>query len=338
MSTRRISHDDMPGHDSFLDIVGNMVGILIILVLVVGVRAGRTAAQRDQGVSDDGPDRAAAERTETASLLGNLSRLRKQWFAMRREVADRAAERDEWETVLLAVQQELAQRRKELDGRAQHEFDLQRKLAAAQQHLDQLVDAQISLEATPRQTQAIESRPTPLGKAVEGRELHFRILEGRITPIPLEPLLDRLRRQAERQLSKLHNQSQWIDTVGPIGGFRMRYALRRVNTPPTHSAGRAVATTGSVVQLARWQLIPTSSPLGEPIDVAIRDGSGLRRLLDAHAHHRVTLTLWTYPDSFAELQNLKEYLHGNGYAVAIRPLPKQVPIGGSPLGSRSIAQ
>ena len=34
--------DDMPGQDSFLDIVANIVGILIILVLVAGVRARDT--------------------------------------------------------------------------------------------------------------------------------------------------------------------------------------------------------------------------------------------------------------------------------------------------------
>ena len=32
---------ESPGHDSFLDIVANMVGILIILVMVVGVRTFR---------------------------------------------------------------------------------------------------------------------------------------------------------------------------------------------------------------------------------------------------------------------------------------------------------
>ena len=31
--------DSTPGHDSFLDIVSNIVGILIILVMVTGVRA-----------------------------------------------------------------------------------------------------------------------------------------------------------------------------------------------------------------------------------------------------------------------------------------------------------
>ena len=39
-------HDDddsMPGQDSFIDVVCNMVGILIVLVMIVGVRASRPA-------------------------------------------------------------------------------------------------------------------------------------------------------------------------------------------------------------------------------------------------------------------------------------------------------
>ena len=42
-------HDDddsMPGQDSFIDVVCNMVGILIDLVMIVGVRASRPAEFR----------------------------------------------------------------------------------------------------------------------------------------------------------------------------------------------------------------------------------------------------------------------------------------------------
>ena len=39
MTRRSPRENDQPGHDSFLDIVSNIVGILIILVMVTGVRA-----------------------------------------------------------------------------------------------------------------------------------------------------------------------------------------------------------------------------------------------------------------------------------------------------------
>ena len=34
--------DQMPGQDSFLDVITNIVGILILLVLVVGLRTTRS--------------------------------------------------------------------------------------------------------------------------------------------------------------------------------------------------------------------------------------------------------------------------------------------------------
>ena len=37
---RRARQDQAPGEDSFLDIVANLVGVLIILVVVVGAKAG----------------------------------------------------------------------------------------------------------------------------------------------------------------------------------------------------------------------------------------------------------------------------------------------------------
>ena len=45
MRNRRAKEDAASGHDSFLDIVANIVGILIILVMVVGVRARNAPVQ-----------------------------------------------------------------------------------------------------------------------------------------------------------------------------------------------------------------------------------------------------------------------------------------------------
>ena len=52
MRYRRAKEEAASGHDSFLDIVANIVGILIILVMVVGVRA-RNAPVQASPVADD---------------------------------------------------------------------------------------------------------------------------------------------------------------------------------------------------------------------------------------------------------------------------------------------
>ncbi|QGJ68873.1 Hypothetical protein PBC10988_5370 [Planctomycetales bacterium 10988] len=65
------SRNDQPefGSDSFLDIVANIVGILIILVVVVGVRIGSSPQESDQVVeleqSEQTPEPSTQEATET---------------------------------------------------------------------------------------------------------------------------------------------------------------------------------------------------------------------------------------------------------------------------------
>ena len=59
------------------------------------------------------------------------------------------------------------------------------------------------------------------------------------------------------------------------------------------------------------------------------------RSLDAND---TTVTVWTYPDSYAAYRRLKETLQGMGFQCAARPMPEGELIGGSPHGSRSAAE
>ncbi len=52
MSRRRRTNHQAAGDDSFLDIVANIVGILIILIVVAGVRAGRAPVDLPHPVDD----------------------------------------------------------------------------------------------------------------------------------------------------------------------------------------------------------------------------------------------------------------------------------------------
>src|SRR5688572_30706331 len=51
----------MIGQDSFLDVVTNIVGILILLVMVVGMRAGKAAATAVAGSQNTQSQQSAAE-------------------------------------------------------------------------------------------------------------------------------------------------------------------------------------------------------------------------------------------------------------------------------------
>ena len=53
MKRVEVEADQMPGQDSFLDVITNIVGILILLVLVVGLRTSHSV--------HDAPDQQLAE-------------------------------------------------------------------------------------------------------------------------------------------------------------------------------------------------------------------------------------------------------------------------------------
>jgi hypothetical protein len=330
--------DDVPGQDSFLDVVANIVGILIILVMVVGVRAGQARRAKLTTTSADMSHAVSEKQALAASFAAEVRRLDRQQRQLDQEVALRRQERQQWETLLLVSQQELESRRQRLSKTAQADFDLQLQLAAARTQLDKITQRQVALESEKSTPQTIENRPTPLSKTVLGREVHFRLSAGRVAPIPLDLLLQRFKSAAQQRMWKLADRPEMTDVVGPIGGFRLRYRLQRVDIPPRIQL--ETGQGGSIVRLVRWELIPVANDLGEPVETALAPGSKLRAALPTVVGRGgpPTVTIWTYPDSFAALRSLKEQLHAAGYLVAVRPLPHGVPIGGSPQGSHSAAQ
>jgi hypothetical protein len=93
-----------------------------------------------------------------------------------------------------------------------------------------------------------------------------------------------------------------------------------------------------MVQFTKWDLLPVSGNLGEPVEQAILPTSILMQTLRNRSPDNTTVTVWTYPDSFGDYRTLKKALFERGFATAARPLPSGVLIGGSPHGSKSVAQ
>lgn len=337
MARPRTDATDNFGSDSFLDVVTNIVGILIILVMVVGVRikqAPLSAAPVSTAKTPpvDVQPLIAADR----ALAGETAQLEAMVHRVEGEAAMRAAERAQ--LAALVEQQKLAivSRRQELDSRTQADFDLRRELNSAQVRLVTLRNQLAAADVDKPSAVMIENYPTPIGQTVYGKEAHVQLLGQRLTWIPIEQLIEQFKADAQQRLWKLREQSEMANTVGPIGGFRLRYLLERVDNPV--SVQLEEGRGGSYVQLVQWTLIPTSAQLGEPFDAALANGSEFRRGLAALDRKRTTITVWTYPDSFAAFRQLKKELFQQGFAVAGRPLPDGHPIGGSPDGSRSAAQ
>jgi len=327
---------EMPGQDSFLDIVANMVGILIILVMVVGVRAAQAPLNppEDEKPAEENP--LASVHSHAVSLEADVQRLGIQAAEVQSDVKLRRQQRDRLATMIAAMDEDLAERREKLSEKSQQDFDERRAHAEARNELAKLDLQKRTLDQTRPLKVKIQNLPTPLSKTVHSQEAHIQLIGGRLTYIPLDDLLQEFRSAARRKVWKLEGSSQMTDTVGPIDGFRLRYRLGRFDIPL--EIQRETGRGGSVIQLIQWELQPVAPDLGEKIDIALSDGSRFRYALARVDRATTTITVWTYPDSFDEFRKLKAYLHSLGYPTACRPLPMGQSIGGSPEGSRSAAQ
>jgi len=326
-----------PGNDSFLDIVANIVGILIILVMVTGVRAKQWPAEEPP--QEVVPAAAAAlenERAAELALRRDVQALMEQEQQIVAETAIQNEVRMRLATAVAGAEHQIESRRNRLDAASQEDFRLRRGLAESQSNLERLRgEIHFTLE-TDGAPMRVESYPTPLGKTVEGREIHFQLKGGRVAYIPLEALLNRFKQEAQRQMYKLRDLPEFTDTVGPEGGFRLRYTVVRRDLSPEMQIASGIG--GGYGELERWTLIPAAGELGEPVDVALAEGSRFREVVASHSPQATTITIWTYPDSFAGFRRLKEELFRMGFATAARPLPEGTPIGGSPHGTKSAAE
>ncbi len=95
---------------------------------------------------------------------------------------------------------------------------------------------------------------------------------------------------------------------------------------------------GSIVRLTQATFVPLSAQLGESIDTALAEGSEFREVLAMLHAGRHTITVWTYPDSFADFRRINKELYRLGFSAAARPLPPGEYISGSPQGTKSAAQ
>jgi hypothetical protein len=328
-------HGEPVNGDSFLDIVASVVSIMIIMVVMVGMRiknAPVTIALPANPAMKELEKDAATEN----SLRADVFKLAEETRQLQQEAARRCMQRDALATMVTAVEQKIQERRQNLDVAKRGDFDLARGLSEAKFQLDELHRQREQAAEAPAPPVIVESYPTPISRAVDGPEAHLLISNGRVLFVPVEALLEEFRSQARRQAHKLLDQPELTDTVGPIEGFRLRYTLERHDISPDEM--RTAGHGGSYVGLRRWSLLPVSNDLGEPVRLALAQGSDFREKLAKILPGRTTITIWVYPDGFDAFREIRKELYRQNYTIAARPLPMGELIAGSPNGSKSAAQ
>jgi hypothetical protein len=353
---RRFQRDstiDESGHDSFLDIVANLVGIFVILIMVVGVRARNAyrtttvAPVMSTAAATIGPKQrpesldALQEHVLTAEhgvqeLQRDAFRLDAQVQQVSQQAANRQRERDQLQLLVSAAEADLAERRAALSEADRKRNEDDEQIVAARYELGQLEQTIVAIaSATPNQPKVLHHFPTPLAKMVFGREEHFRLLNRRLVYVPINTIVEALRNDAEHKLWKLKNNDEITETIGPFGGFRVKYTMQRRERRAQTEFGPTLRRT---IELARFTLFPVTETMGKPLAEALSEGSEFTNFMKTLDPSDTTVTVWTYPDSFEDYRQFKDVLQSMGFQAAARPMPMGHPIGGSPDGSRSAAE
>lgn len=323
--------------DAFLDTVANLVGILVILVVVV---ASQTKTAAKVAVDDhvaDGREKIADDAQTAKALAEDLSRQDRQLQQHLAVIDQRQLLRDRMLLQLTAIKAENAAAIETLDAQSQQQVAQDQQLQVVKAQLEQAQYELADLQAgeSESETVVLQHLPTPMARTVFNKEVHVLLKENQLTVIPWDNLIDALKHRAQMIAGAARGSGRSVDTLGPIDGFIMKFAL---------VTERGVVRRGEMAAMAQraeldyFVLEPTDVAYRESIDTALAAGGRLRNAIALEDPQRTTITVWVYPDSFGTFRELKSRLFAEGYLTAARPMPEGVRVGASPRGSSSTAQ
>jgi hypothetical protein len=331
--------DQMPGQDSFLDVITNIVGILILLVLVVGLRTQRSVhSGPDPQIAEEARVQDQLKQVTNSALTTELSvrDLVHKVGNAHNEANFREGEREWLSTAIVAAEQEIAARRANLSTEGQRDFDMRQKLNEAQTKLDELTRQQIALISQEDAPEQLECQPTTLAKAVTGKEVHLLLSEDHVAIVPFDELLDGMKEDITANVWRLRQQEEMERTIGPVSGFRLKYCFVKEDVMRQSTAGTYM--TGSISRFSHCYFLPMTTPMGEPAAESMKPNSELFQHLKRQRPEGTTVTIWTYPGNYDRLRTMKRSIRELGFQIAVRPLPNGMPLGASRHGSESLSE
>jgi len=319
------------GQDSFLDVVTNIVGILIILVMVVGGRVQQiilTAVPQASSRADALEREIVGLEEKAASAESEIGELDRQSRIVATAVSLSSDARVQLATAVAAAKVDIEQQKQVTDAARVAAVESATRRKELEAEIERCTLEAEGLAHAPATTQEVLAYPTPISRTVNGEELHFRIEGGRIAYVPLTELFELAKTQTQRHAGSITQMSERIETVGPVQDFSLDYVIE---VKIDQARGQVL------VRSREWVVRPAGQGIGETAAEALAAQSGFRRVLSGITPD-TTVTLWCYPDSFEQYRTVREELHRLGIPTACRPLPEGAPIGGSTEGTKSVVQ
>ena len=359
--SRKHRDEEHFGSDSFLDVLANIVGILIILIVSAAARVQRGPELANSANAVAEPVAAAPEIDEPAAPIARAEsppalepdepppEVTAEMRAIQQKMAALADKSRAAEARLQKLRSDAAAITADLSTGEQTAAKQTGKFKQNQLRLARLEEAigerqgvlqgllaefEEADNARPPATE-VKHRLVPVTQEVVGNEVHFRLAGGRVSVVPIDLLADRMKNQLERQKDWLATRGHHEAVVGPVDGFTMRFEVERksLSTLDRNRYGYGAYRIG----ISHWEIVPERKLPDESPEEALRRGSRFALAVRTAPDH-ATLTFWVYPDSFHAYRILQAACQAEGFVVAARPLPEGIGIAGSPDGTRSAGQ
>ncbi len=310
--------DEIPGGDSFMDIVANIVGILVLLVVVVGVRAGRDVVMPPEVISDDVEAIASLE-SKLEEQLRQVRREQSEIAQLTGKVASTLGEVERREAVREAavlyntkLRAELDEARNALSDDDQRSLQDHNEIAQAQLTLDRLTREQVALSAVEPAPEAkvVEVAPTPIVDGKVDQTISFRLQNDRLVYVPTTELTDLLRAKLNAPIVRSPTETVVTkERVGPVEGFVGEADI-----------GWSVRSNGAQVavrrELDRFVLREVTPLRGEEPEQALAPGGYVRSRIDLLDPELHVIEIFVYGDSFDTAPEVIQQLRERGFRVA----------------------
>lgn len=334
--------------DSFLDLVTNVVGIIIRLILVtwVGARSYHASMQfleleplpalEKPKVVDD-PLHARIEQTKSelddakTRLLAQLKELEEVEHKAQdanAQLASLVKERSDLENARMSLAATGAARGAQVQ-QASFTVDDVRKRSR------KLLDEIKILEASEAKKKQLKYH-APLSKAVQIEEMFFECKNGRVTYIDLPAFMNEVKSSMDDISRELRTTFRVERTTSSVGAFKLRYAIERERS--VTDVGSSPSSGGFRYGLSEWIVEPLTPERGETAAQALKEKSEFRQLVDPLDPSLTAVTFWVYPESFELFRKLRDHLYDRGHDVAGRPLTPGASIAASRHGTASRGQ
>ena len=375
--SRRARDEEAFGSDSFLDVLANIVGILIILIVSAAARVERgPVLPPPASLAEEAADQSS-EPVHTAPLANELSATQAEPAV---EIARSQPQSDpepepagpppDIADELSAIQQKLSSLDTKSRALSSHLIQLRAESDAAVQLLSAEEKAAGNRAGKLRQSKVRlarleealgERKETLTGLVAEFEEANNSRppaveVKHRLAPISQEVVGEELHfrvsggRVATVPLSllvdrvklQMERQKDWLSGRGRheavVGPVDGFTMHYQIERKPLSPLDRNRLGYGAYrIGISHWEIIPEPDLKGETPEQALRRGSKFA-LAARTAPNNATLTFWIYPDSFHAFRVLQAACQAEGFVIAARPLPQGASIGGSPDGTRSAGQ